>query len=335
VYGAGVRGQRPFGRRDYLLTLTLEGAGVFRLGGAAWETGPGEIVLLEPGTPHDYGTAAAASRWGLYWAHFTPSPGWADWLGWPELARGLRRVRLDRHRLERACSAFRRLLGDLGGAPSVRSPGGVQHRLALNSIEELVLLASEGAREQFPPPRLDPRVRDVLDCMQRDLSAPQTLERLAARAAVSPSRLRHLFKSQVGLSPRRALTWLRLMEAARLLEVSDRDLLSVAMAVGFADVAQFSRRFRAEFGQSPRAYRQHCRSRRLTQPALAGLAGERAAAQAPVAPAVPGPAARPAAAPGGSARIPVGEATGVGAAAGSALAPAPTPAPPRGDPGCG
>lgn len=254
-YGPGVRGRRPFGRQDYLLTLTTDGAGLFRMGDASWESRPGDVVLIEPGVPHDYGTAPAAPRWALFWVHFAPPPWWQEWLDWSSLAPGLRRVRLVGAALQRVSEAFRRMLSDLESTGRVREPGGLQHRLALNAVEEILLVASREAARRSPARRADPRVQEALDLLQRDLAAPHTLGSVAAHVALSPSRLRHLFRAQVGRGFAQALTWLRLMQAARLLERTDLDLARVAEAVGFGGPRALARRFRAEFGISPRGYR--------------------------------------------------------------------------------
>lgn len=56
---------------------------------------------------------------------------------------------------------------------------------------------------------------------------------------------------------------LRLSQAARLLRSSlatHSTITEMALTLGFEDVAHFSRRFRARFGESPRQYRAACRS---------------------------------------------------------------------------
>ena len=86
---------RTGGTHDFLLMLTQSGAG--RVG---WESGEittesGDLVLLRPRTPHDYGTAKNAPGWTFLWVHFVPRPHWAGWLSsWPDIAPGICRLRL-------------------------------------------------------------------------------------------------------------------------------------------------------------------------------------------------------------------------------------------------
>src|SRR4051794_34210140 len=80
---------RTHGTNDYLLMLTLGGKGRVGWQGGEREVTAGDVILLRPGTLHDYGIARRASAWELLWAHFLPRPHWLEWLGWPEAAPGL------------------------------------------------------------------------------------------------------------------------------------------------------------------------------------------------------------------------------------------------------
>ena len=79
-------------------------------------------------------------------------------------------------------------------------------------------------------------------------------ERTPVRRAV-PSRppVRSIRRHAPDALPRR---W-RAQRAAGLLVSTDQSVAAIGAAVGWPDPSQFSRRFRAEFGVSPRAYRQH------------------------------------------------------------------------------
>lgn len=72
----------------------------------------------------------------------------------------------------------------------------------------------------------------------------------AKRAELSPSRLSHLFRAEVGVPFRSFILWARLRHAA---EVASRgsSLTDCALAAGFSDSAHFSRTFRDHFGLPP------------------------------------------------------------------------------------
>ncbi|MBB3191886.1 GlxA family transcriptional regulator [Halomonas cerina] len=91
--------------------------------------------------------------------------------------------------------------------------------------------------------------------MEQHLEAPLSLAEIADRGDVSPRQLQRLFDQELGTSPRQWYLGLRLDRAWHLLAETDRDILSVGLACGFASSSSFSRAFRAHFGQSPRQVR--------------------------------------------------------------------------------
>jgi quercetin dioxygenase-like cupin family protein len=48
--------RRPAGTHDWLLALTLAGAGRIRHAGKEWLVKRGDLLAFKPHTPHDYGT---------------------------------------------------------------------------------------------------------------------------------------------------------------------------------------------------------------------------------------------------------------------------------------
>jgi AraC family transcriptional regulator of arabinose operon len=138
----------------------------------------------------------------------------------------------------------------------------LQRELALNSLEEVLLLTvREHLRERHQRPQLDERVQLILDLINHDLAALHSLETLAQAVALSPSRLSHLFKQEVGDSVNNLLLSLRLNKAARLLEFTTQSITTIADEVGFHSAFYFSRQFRQRFSLNPRAYRLSCEQR--------------------------------------------------------------------------
>jgi AraC family transcriptional regulator of arabinose operon len=248
--GAGYASRRRRGTRDWLVTFTVGGRGVFRMGGRDFACGPGDALLLAPGAPHHYGTDPGAGRWEFYWAHFLPRPAWAEALSWREIAPGLGMISVpDRITRERVAAVFGRLLEVAGSM----DPWG--ERLAENALEEALLwLARAGALGGSDTH--DARVAQVAQTLSRRYQEDLSVAELAEQVHLSPSRLAHLFKQAAGVSPIQALLQLRLRQAARLLEFSTLGVAEIAAEVGFDSPFYFSRRFRAQYGVSPRAYRQ-------------------------------------------------------------------------------
>jgi AraC family transcriptional regulator of arabinose operon len=247
--GPGYRSRRRAGTRDWLLTFTVGGRGCYRCAGQEFGCAAGDVMLLQPGTPHDYGTDEAAGQWDFYWVHFLPRPAWAKWLLWDEATPGLRHVSVadmaDRVRL---AGVFDRLLCDVVGP----EPWGEQ--LAENALEEAILLIAQAHARAANRP-LDDRVAHVLQEISRRYREPLTVAGLAAAVHLSPSRLAHLFRAATGEAPIQMLLRLRLRQAARLLHYSTLSVAEVAAEVGFVSPFYLARQFRRQFGVSPTAYR--------------------------------------------------------------------------------
>jgi AraC-like DNA-binding protein len=82
-----------------------------------------------------------------------------------------------------------------------------------------------------------------------------TIQDMAKQHYVHPNYLTHCFTKQIGLSPRKYLTNLRLANARKLLESSDDTIQDIAMQVGFSNVNNFIQSFRARYTITPQSYR--------------------------------------------------------------------------------
>ena len=78
---------------------------------------------------------------------------------------------------------------------------------------------------------------------------------LAAHLAVSENYLTNCFQKEIGVSPLTYLNRYRILQARDLLSETKMTVTEIALAVGFSDLAHFSRVFRKETGYSPLEYR--------------------------------------------------------------------------------
>ncbi|HEY5981534.1 MAG TPA: helix-turn-helix domain-containing protein [Microlunatus sp.] len=247
---------RPSGTEDWLLLSTVDGAG--RIGVAGHPdliAEPGDVVIIRPGVPHDYGTGPSATgpsatgpdrRWSLQFAHFHPRPEWLAWLDWPQPVPGVLLVRTAGEARRRIREAL--LAADSFGRSDLRQAT----MFGVNALEAALLwctTSDPGAG------RLDPRVLAAMEDMASSLAQPITVAELARRADLSSSRFAHLFATQVGVSPMRYLERQRMRLAEQLLDLSPRTVAEIARTVGYQDPLYFSSRFRAYTGLSPTAYR--------------------------------------------------------------------------------
>ncbi|MER7247945.1 helix-turn-helix domain-containing protein [Kribbella sp. NPDC000426] len=266
--GGDYRVVRPDGVGSWYLLYTASGTGRYLIGENRLTLRHGDVVLVSPGTPHDYGTVG--TYWESWWAHFQPRREWHAWLSLPQAMPGLSYVRLTRSsETDRVVSAFDRLHRDAQRAGL--SPTGdtelhlleksVATQLTMNGIEEVLLTAVASLRRETQ--HLDARVHLVLEAITADPARPHTLTSLAGLAQVSVSRLAHLFKEQVGDSIMNVVLALRLQRAAELLGATDMSVAQIAVAVGFDSPHYLSRQFGRRYGISPTAHRAKVRNPEL------------------------------------------------------------------------
>lgn len=86
-------------------------------------------------------------------------------------------------------------------------------------------------------------------------SQPATLAELARTAGLSRYHFLRTFKRVIGITPHQWLLRARLRDAAQRLVATREPITEIALDVGFDDLSNFIRSFRAEFGVSPRHYR--------------------------------------------------------------------------------
>ena len=124
----------------------------------------------------------------------------------------------------------------------------------------------DGGQAQYietpvPEPRAGEELGEVLDWAVEHLAEELTVDRLAARALMSPRTFSRRFRAVTGTTPYAWVLRQRLLLAQRLLE--DRDDLSVddvAALAGFGAAAALRHHFARERGTSPQAYRRAFRT---------------------------------------------------------------------------
>jgi AraC family transcriptional regulator of arabinose operon len=116
--------------------------------------------------------------------------------------------------------------------------------LAINLLEQLLLRRMEAINESLNPP-LDNRVRDACQYISDHLADSQfDIASVAQHVCLSPSRLSHLFRQQLGVS---VLSWRedqRISQAKLLLSTTRMPIATVGRNVGFEDQLYFSRVFK-------------------------------------------------------------------------------------------
>lgn len=137
-------------------------------------------------------------------------------------------------------------------APHVLAPEEAVARLA-----ETVLAGVSGERRAPSPPSASDqrRIAGALRHIEARADAPLDLASLAAVACMSKYHFLRTFRRCVGMTPYQFVLGVRLRRAAVRLRTTPAPVAAIAFDAGFGDLSTFNARFRAVFGDSPRAYR--------------------------------------------------------------------------------
>jgi AraC-like DNA-binding protein len=98
-------------------------------------------------------------------------------------------------------------------------------------------------------------IRNVIEVMWRDPSAPVDLEALAAAAYMSRYHFLRVFEDVTSISPARFLAALRMHQAKRLLLETTLAVTSICFEVGYNSLGTFTRLFTDSVGVNPSSFR--------------------------------------------------------------------------------
>jgi AraC family transcriptional regulator, arabinose operon regulatory protein len=246
---------RPKGTQDWLLKITIDGLGRFGFPNGEIIVKAGDMVLIRPGTLHDYGVEPTLNYWDVIWTHFRPRPGWIEWMGWTEIAPGLMRLEVRDRKARRAIVQRMTNVVEL-----MRTQRLFRDDLAMNALEEVLLLCAE-QNPSNQKPVLDARIEVTIEFVRKHMSEHLSRADLANASGLSISRLSRLFHEQVGMPPMEFLEIERLDRARQLLELTPSSINDIALEVGFENAFYFSRRFKFRTGFSPRDHRKRVSQR--------------------------------------------------------------------------
>ena len=241
---------RPGGMKGYIINLTVQGRGQVFDGEQSFECEPGDVLLFPPGVPHYYGRAPDHAEWYHRWVYFRPRGFWANWLQWPTQ---------ERHRIGRLHlrdAAVRKEIDGLFIDIDATHRGGksTSEELAINLLERLLIRCQEEMPSYRSRP-LDARVQAACQFISNNLARELSLEDVAQHVCLSPSRLTHLFRNQLGVNIVRWREDQRIILAKHMLQSTTTPVSVIAGRVGYDDQLYFSRVFRKRVGVSPTEYR--------------------------------------------------------------------------------
>ena len=213
----------------YQLVVAADGEGLLKHGDEPWQSYQAAVVAAD--APH------AFNGEGMFGALLLIDPESREghWLG-RSIKQAITGLKLDRlPALREAITTFWEDPPDAAGTAAL--------------VEFIVRQFCTG----IPPQQgLDSRVARAIEHIQAMDARVVSLEEVAAKVFLSPSRFAHLFSEEVGIPFRRYLMWRRLTRAMVLVTRGD-SLSRAAHAAGFSDAAHFTRTFNQMFGIPPSA----------------------------------------------------------------------------------
>ena len=102
---------------------------------------------------------------------------------------------------------------------------------------------------------MDPRTMIIITHLNDNFHRRLSCSGIAKLVNISPSRLRHMFKAETGISVARHLKTIRMQKAKELLETTFLSVKEIMARVGMSDESHFVRDFKKEYGMTPSQYR--------------------------------------------------------------------------------
>jgi transcriptional regulator GlxA family with amidase domain len=155
---------------------------------------------------------------------------------------------------------------------SVGATSGLRRLHHLFALLSILFAAPEADTRVLASPAVKPatdvavqrRVDDALRYITENLAAEVRLTDVAELVGMTPSAFSRFFSRAAGRGFVDMVRRLRVIRACTLLTDSELPVADICYEVGYANLSNFNRQFRAETGTTPRAYRRAMRSPGVT-----------------------------------------------------------------------
>jgi AraC family transcriptional regulator len=229
------------------VSAVLSGNFVYRSKRGRVLMAPGSLLLGQQGNcfccNHDHGV-------GDRCVAFYFDPAWIE-----EFAAEIPRVRRTRFAMHRVppLQTLVPLLSDVRAlADGGESSAGQE--LALRMAGAAFRLVHGGSDLRVNS-RDERRMTEAVRSIEERLTEPLSIATLAREVGMSRYHFLRTFRRTIGETPYRYVLSRRLVVVAKRLSSTSDNILDTALACGFGDLSEFTRRFRARFGVTPAMYR--------------------------------------------------------------------------------
>lgn len=228
---------RPKGINDYMFLYTVKGCGLCTLDGTAYEMKAGIMLYAPPATPHLYHPAGA--EWETVYLTFNGN-GIKGFLSEKASVCNISKA----YAFTDVCKQIYTLKKDPQNYKETS-------RLLYGIVLDLKELMSE------KHPHMQGKKNVLSQIMQYISENPDVrLRDIAERFHISEEYFCRIFKKHTGYRLMEYLNILKIQNAAKLLQETDKDIANIAETVGYASHSYFTMQFKKHMGITPGAYRE-------------------------------------------------------------------------------
>ncbi|KWU02614.1 AraC family transcriptional regulator [Vibrio toranzoniae] len=230
-------------QQKHMLLYTVRGKGWLESEGCRYILEPGSCITVPVGVENGFGIEE--ETWQIAWIFLSPDKQWenvvSDEVSYT-LSPAAEVVSSCIHTLLRSIA----LPIDLGGA------------IAIHSVAQIEFMINAPVPQQQSRNLI--RLRRVFDSVQKQLHKEWNVHELANLFPCSEPHFHRLCQRYYSHSPMTHIMRMRMEYAARLLRSSDWSIQHIGEIVGYPNAANFSTRFKAWSGMTPRQFKQSAQS---------------------------------------------------------------------------
>jgi AraC family transcriptional regulator of arabinose operon len=210
---------------------------------------PYDLICIRPNTPYATRIVPGYSSWQGDWLIGSLRSEWEELIKWKEVLPGIYSVNIagtaDQEKIKKY---FR---DTVNFVLSIHPFADIS---AMHALEEVLLLTSKINDQQLE--LNDKRILMAIEILSNNFKKFMDIESVSKEVGMSPSRLAHLFKEEVGETPMNFREGIRLKHAKQLIIGTNMSIKEIAEAVAYDCAFHFSKRFKVRIGVSPNKFRQ-------------------------------------------------------------------------------